>query len=147
MINTNLKKQDRQTTRLIQRLNNNIQLQSVDVIVSEKFCFRKCVCLLFASSLAQKTILLPNRQREQSKTSPIFTGYTCVEDTYPGDLNFLILNFQHTTTNQTVSDGGGYREDSVSSVTQVFHAALRHFSTLIQIIFKSSKLPSQNCHN
>ena len=45
MINTNMKKQQQQTTGLIQRLSNNIQLLPIGVIVTEKFCFSKCVCL------------------------------------------------------------------------------------------------------
>ena len=35
----------RQTIGIIQRLNNNIQLLLIGAIVSEKFCFKKCVCL------------------------------------------------------------------------------------------------------
>ena len=46
MINANIEKPYQQTTGLIQRLNENIQLLSIGVIVSEKFCFRKCVCCL-----------------------------------------------------------------------------------------------------
>ena len=42
MINTNIKKQQQQTG-LIQRLSNNIQLLSIGVIVSEKFCFKRCL--------------------------------------------------------------------------------------------------------
>ena len=43
MINTNIKKQQQQTIGLVQRLSKNIQLLSIGVIVSEKFCFRKCL--------------------------------------------------------------------------------------------------------
>ena len=43
MINTNIQKQQQQTIGLFQRLNNNIQLLSIGVIASEKFCFRKCL--------------------------------------------------------------------------------------------------------
>ena len=42
------KKQQQQITGLIQRLSNNMQLLSIGVIVSEKFCFRK-FCLLCTS--------------------------------------------------------------------------------------------------
>ena len=49
------KKQQQQTTGLIQRLRNNIQLLSIGVIVSEKFCFSKCPCFLQVC-LAWKTI-------------------------------------------------------------------------------------------
>ena len=49
MINSNIrKKKNQRTTRLIQRLNNNIQLLSIDVIVSEKFCFRKCLFVVYS---------------------------------------------------------------------------------------------------
>ena len=44
MINTNINyitKKQQQTTGLIQRLSNYIQLLSIGVIVSEKFCFSK----------------------------------------------------------------------------------------------------------
>ena len=44
---------DQQTGGLILRLKNNILLCSIGVIVSEKFCFRKCVCLLFTSHTAK----------------------------------------------------------------------------------------------
>ena len=44
MINVNIRKQQQKTTGLIQRLNNNIQLLSIGVIVPEKFCFLE-VCL------------------------------------------------------------------------------------------------------
>ena len=33
----------KQTTVLIERLNNKVQLLSIGIIVSEKFCFSKCV--------------------------------------------------------------------------------------------------------
>ena len=56
MNNTNIKKQYQQTSGLIQRLNNNIELLSVGVIVSEKFCFSKFVVCCLQVCLAWKTI-------------------------------------------------------------------------------------------
>ena len=46
----------------------------------EKFCFRQRVCLLITSLSCMENNFLPNRQGEQTKTQPIFTGCTCVED-------------------------------------------------------------------
>ena len=40
-----------QTTGLIQRLSNNIQLLSIGVIVSEKFGFRKCLFVVYKFAL------------------------------------------------------------------------------------------------
>ena len=51
MINTNIKKQYQQTTGLIQGLNNNIQLLLIDVIISEKSCFRKCLVVVHKLAL------------------------------------------------------------------------------------------------
>ena len=51
MINTNITKQQQQTTGLIQRLSNSIQLLSIGVIVSEKFCFRKCLFVVHKFAL------------------------------------------------------------------------------------------------
>ena len=52
MINTNIKKkQQQQTTGLIQRLSNNIQFLSIGVIVSEKYCFRKCLFVVYKFAL------------------------------------------------------------------------------------------------
>ena len=51
MINTNIKKRAQQTTGLIQRLSNNIQLLSIGVIVSEKFCFRNCLVFVYKFAL------------------------------------------------------------------------------------------------
>ena len=51
MINTNIRKQQQQTTGLIQRLSNNIQLLSIGVIVSEKFCLRKCLVVVYKFAL------------------------------------------------------------------------------------------------
>ena len=45
------KKQQQQITGLIQRLSNNIQLLSIGVIVSEKFCFRKCLFVAYKFAL------------------------------------------------------------------------------------------------
>ena len=56
MINTNIKKYQ-QTTGLIEGLNNNILLLSIGVLVSEKFCFSKCVCVLFTCVLHGKQFL------------------------------------------------------------------------------------------
>ena len=39
-----------------------MQLFSTGVIVSEKFCFSKCVCLLLTSLSYMENNLLPNRQ-------------------------------------------------------------------------------------
>ena len=50
MINTNIKKQQ-QTTGLIQRLSNNIQLLSIGAIVLEKFCFRKFLVVVYKCAL------------------------------------------------------------------------------------------------
>ena len=51
MINTNIEKQQQQTTGLVKRLSNNIQLLSLGVIVSEKFCFRNCLFLVYNFAL------------------------------------------------------------------------------------------------
>ena len=51
MINTNIRKQQRQTTGLIERLNNIIQLLSIGRIVQEKFCFRKCLLVVYKFAL------------------------------------------------------------------------------------------------
>ena len=53
MINTNIEKQQQQTTGLNQRL-NNIQLLSIGVIVSEKFCFRKGFFIVYKFALQGK---------------------------------------------------------------------------------------------
>ena len=47
MINTNIKKQYQQTTELIKKLNNNIQLLLSDVIVLENFCFRERLFVIY----------------------------------------------------------------------------------------------------
>ena len=63
MIDTIIKRKYQQTTGLIEILNNNIQHLSIGVIVSELFCFSKCVCLLFTSvSYMEKKFL--DRQGE-----------------------------------------------------------------------------------
>ena len=46
-----IQKQQQQTTGLIQGLSNNIQLQSICVIVSGKFCFRKCLFAVYKFAL------------------------------------------------------------------------------------------------
>ena len=51
MINTNIKKQQQQTTGLIQSLSNNTQLLSIGVIVSEMFCFRNCLFVVYKFAL------------------------------------------------------------------------------------------------
>ena len=51
MINTNTKKQQQQTTGLIQRLRNKIQVLVISVIVSEKFWFRKCLFVVYKLAL------------------------------------------------------------------------------------------------
>ena len=51
MININIKKQQQQTIGLIQRLSNNIQLLSIGVIVLKKFCFRKCLFVVYKFAL------------------------------------------------------------------------------------------------
>ena len=51
MMDTNIKKQQQQTTGLIQRLRNKIQLLVISVIVSEKFWFRKCLFVVYKLAL------------------------------------------------------------------------------------------------
>ena len=46
-----MKKQQQQTTGIIQRLSINIQLLSIGVIVSEKFCFRNCLFVVYKFAL------------------------------------------------------------------------------------------------
>ena len=46
-MNTNIKEQEQQTTGLILRLSNNIQLLSIGVIFSEKFRFRKWLFVVY----------------------------------------------------------------------------------------------------
>ena len=74
-----IKKQYQQTTGLIQILNNNnIQLLLIGVIVSEKFCFRKCVCCLQVCR-AWKTISCKTDKVNRVKHSQ-FSQDTGVED-------------------------------------------------------------------
>ena len=44
----NNQKNSQQTTGSTEGLNDNIQLLTTCVIVSDKFCFSKCLCLLFS---------------------------------------------------------------------------------------------------
>ena len=48
------KKLQQQTTGLIQRLSNNTQLLSIGLIVSEKFCFRKCLFVVYKFALHEQ---------------------------------------------------------------------------------------------
>ena len=70
---------------LILKHDNLIMQQcSIGVIVSERFCFSKCVCLLFTSMSCMENKFLPYRQGEHTETQPISRGYTCVEDASSG---------------------------------------------------------------
>ena len=51
MINTNIRKQQQQTTGLNQRLSNNTQLLLIDVIALEKSGFRKCLVVVYKCAL------------------------------------------------------------------------------------------------
>ena len=71
MINTNIKKQYKRNNKINSKFKQNIQLLSIGVIVSEKFCFRKCVCLLFTSLSCLENSFLPNDKGNKVQHSQI----------------------------------------------------------------------------
>ena len=77
MINTNIQKQQQQTTGLTQRLNNNIQLLSIGVIVSVNFCFGSEFVYRLQVCLAWKTISYQTDKGNRVKHSLNLAGYLC----------------------------------------------------------------------
>ena len=74
MINSNIKRQQQQTTGLIQRLSNNIQLLSIGVIVSEKFCFRKCLYVFYKFALHGQRFSCQTGKGNRAKHRQFFQG-------------------------------------------------------------------------
>ena len=70
-MNTNIKKTKSTKKGLIQRLINISHLLSIDVVVTEKFCLGKCVCVLFTSLSCIENNLLPNSLGNRVKRSQI----------------------------------------------------------------------------
>ena len=84
------KKLQQQTTGLIQRLSNNIQLMLIGVIVSEKFCFRKCLLTVYKFALQGQQFSCQTG-KGIGWNMPKYSRASCEEDELPRLWQFLGL--------------------------------------------------------